>query len=82
MAAEITKTIFTSYKALSAEIIRVVDLYLLDMVSEADVKSAVNIWKNNASQYLLSPDGKTLAPTLVRYIGKRRAAVVTTVLHR
>ena len=82
MAIENLKTIFTSYKELANEIIRITDLYSVSMVSEADLEHAVVIWKDAANHFLLNQDGKTLAPTLVRYIGKRRAAIVTTLLNR
>lgn len=76
------KTIFTSYKDLANEVTRVIDLYQVNMATEVDLQECIAAWKESSSDFLLNADGKTLAPTLARYIGKRRAAVITTLLNR
>lgn len=76
------KTIFTSYKDLANEVTRVIDLYQVSMATEKDLQDAIGAWRESAADYLLAQDGRTLAPTLARYIGKRRAAVITTLLNR
>jgi len=69
----------TSAKKLGDELTRLVDWYQTSMIPEDDLVEAVQTWKENVPQLLLD-DGGLVNPTLVKYIGKRRALVLATLL--
>ena len=81
MAVQILK-IPASAKKLSDELIRLVDLFNSNQVSEEEFTEAVQTWKSNVPQFLLADNGSGafLNDKLIKYIGKRRAIVVSTVL--
>lgn len=73
----------TSAKSLSDEVVRLVDLYKMQQLSEEELATVVKTWEKNVPKLLLSKgDSQLLSPSLVRYIGKRRAGVITTLLGR
>lgn len=77
------KTIPTSNKALSDEIVRILALYDLNQVTEQELAEAMKTWSQNVPNLFLSEESaKQLAPRLVKSIGKRRAAVLLTILNK
>lgn len=82
MAVQFIK-IPTSSKKLGDEAIRLIDWFQTSQLSEDDLVDAVATWKENVPQLLLaddSSDGSLVSPTLIKYIGKRRALVLATLL--
>lgn len=77
------KTIPTSNKALSDEIIRILALYDVNQVSEQELAEAMDTWSKNVPDLFLSPeDPRQLSPKLSKSIGKRRSAVLLTILNK
>ena len=71
----------TSVTKLGGEVSRLIDMYQIAQLPEADILEALNTWKTNVPKLLLA-DGEEILPNpaLVRNIGKRRAMVLTTLL--
>jgi len=77
------KTIPTSNKALSDEIIRILALYDVNQVTEQELAEVLNTWSENVPELFLSSDNpKQLSPKLAKSIGKRRSAVLLTILNK
>lgn len=77
------KTIPTSNKALSEEIIRILALYNVNQATDQDLAEAMSAWVENVPDLFLGNGDRTqLSPKLVKSIGKRRATVLLTILNR
>ena len=72
----------TSTKKLSDELIRFVDDFQQSRISQEDFVEVLQTWMNNAPKLLLADDGSSnaLSPSVIKYIGKKRAIVIATVL--
>lgn len=77
------KTIPTSNKALSDEIIRILALYDVNQVTEQELADAMKTWSENVPDLFLNGEDHTqLSPKLAKSIGKRRATVLLTILNK
>ena len=64
---------------MAASLSRIIDLYNLGQISEAQLVSQIATWNKN-SPHMLTDDGIVPTPGVAKLIGKRRSMVVTAVL--
>lgn len=58
---------------------RVIDLYNLGSINEAQLVAQISTWYKN-SPHMLTDDGKVPTPGVAKLIGKRRSMVLSAVL--
>ena len=79
----------TSAKKLCDEMGRLVDLYSNTSITEDELQDALKTWASNVPHLLFgqssgTPEGdqKKVCPRVEKYVGKRRAMIVNTLLKK
>lgn len=74
-------TIHTSAKSLAQDVIQLVDKYTARQVDEETLGRAVSDWVENCPNLLFSDESRSaVSGSVLRYIGKKRAAVIMAAL--
>lgn len=76
-------TIHTSVKSLAKDVIHLVDKYTARQVDDEILDDAVSEWAENCPNLLFTDESRaSISSSLLRYIGKRRAAIIMATLKR